>query len=337
MLLQFTLRLAAAEARASHRSQGRVHMLRPALNIYTLTAMVAIVVIVLAGVLGLVFGSFLNVCATRWPEDESAIKPRSHCRSCNRTLAWWENVPLVSWLVLRGRCRSCRAWIGWRYPLVELAVGILWALTAWQFFSVHPVPDFSSAAYAVDFASGIARIIFLWLLVALAVFDLENLWLPDRLIWPGIGLGLVLGLTRATLTTISIAGGGFAVWKHIAAQAVVDWFIGAVFAAGVLLVIRWVYQMIRDQEGIGMGDVKLMAMLGGWLCAIRLWLLALVLGIILGALVALLMLALPSMRAGRKNWNLQKLPFGTFICLGGIISSLWGQPISSAYLRWAGF
>ena len=242
---------------------------------YTLSAMTCIFGTLFAGILGLLFGSFLNVCATRWPEDESVIKPRSHCRSCNRTLAWWENVPLVSWLALRGRCRSCGAWIGWRYPLVELAVGVLWALTAWQFFSVHPVPDFSNVAYAVDLANGIAQMIFLWLLVALAVFDQENLWLPDRLILPGIGLGLVLGVTRATLSTFMANGGDFGVWKHTAAQAAVNWFIGAVFAAGVVLVIRWLYQMIRDQEGIGLGDVKLMAMLGGWFCAIRLWLLVL--------------------------------------------------------------
>ncbi len=290
-----------------------------------------------AGILGLLFGSFLNVCATRWPEDESVIKPRSHCRSCNRTLAWWENVPLVSWLALRGRCRSCGAWIGWRYPLVELAVGVLWALTAWQFFSAHPFPDFSNAAYAVDLANGIAQMIFLWLLVALAVFDQENLWLPDRLIWPGIGLGLVLGVTHATLSTFMANGGDFGVWKHTAAQAAVNWFIGAVFAAGAVLVIRWLYQMIRDQEGIGLGDVKLMAMLGGWFCAIRLWLLSLVLGVIVGAAFALLLLALPSVRASKKNWKLKKLPFGTFLCLGGIISCLWGQAIIDAYKRLAGF
>src|SRR5208283_1578920 len=109
-----------------------------------------------------------------------------------------------------------------------------------------------------------------------------------RLLWPGIGLGLVLGVTRATLSTFMANGGDFAVWKHRATQAAIDWFIGAVFAAGVVLVIRWVYQMIRDQEGIGFGDVKLMAMLGGWFCAIRLWLLSLGLGVVFGAFVALL-------------------------------------------------
>lgn len=304
---------------------------------YTLSAMVCTLGTLFAGIFGLLFGSFLNVCATRWPQDESVIKPRSHCRSCNRTLAWWENVPVVSWLALGGRCRSCGAWIGWRYPLVELAVGVLWSLTAWQFFSAYPFPDFSNAATAVDLANGIAQMIFLWLLVALAVFDQENLWLPDRLIWPGIGLGLLLGVTRATLSAFMENGGGFAVWEHIAAQAAVNWFIGAVFAAGAVLVIRWLYQMFRNQEGIGFGDVKLMAMLGGWFCAIRLWLLSLALGVVVGAAFALLLLALPSVRASKKNWKLKKLPFGTFLCLGGIISCFWGQPIIDAYKRLAGF
>ena len=291
----------------------------------------------LAGLLGLLAGSFLNVCATRWPEDESVIKPRSHCRSCNRMLSWWENVPLVSWLALRGRCRTCKAWIGWRYPLVELAVAVLWAFIAWRFFSLEPVTDFSSISYTVDLTNSIAQMIFMWLLVALAVFDQENLWLPDRLIWPGIGLGLMFGVARATLSTFMANGGDIGVWKNIATHAAVDWFVGAVFAAGVVLVVRWLYQMIRDQEGIGFGDVKLMAMLGGWFGAIRMWLLALGLGIVFGALVALLLLGLPSVRASRKSWKLKKLPFGAFICLGGIVSSLWGQPIIDAYLRWAGF
>jgi len=91
--------------------------------------MIRILGTIFAGLLGLAFGSFLNVCLSRWPEGESVVKPRSHCRHCSHTLAWWENVPLASWLVLRGRCRGCGAWIGWRYPLVEAAVGGLWA---WQ-------------------------------------------------------------------------------------------------------------------------------------------------------------------------------------------------------------
>ena len=94
--------------------------------------MIRILGTVFAALLGLAFGSFLNVCLSRWPEGESIVTPRSHCRNCGRVLAWWENVPLLSWLALRGRCRGCGAWIGWRYVIVEAAVGGLWAMVAWQ-------------------------------------------------------------------------------------------------------------------------------------------------------------------------------------------------------------
>ena len=280
---------------------------------------------VLAGLAGLALGSFLNTCASRWPEGEKVSTPRSHCRSCGRTLTWWENVPLVSWLALGGRCRTCRAWIGWRYPLAELAVGVLWAYCVCQIFIAAPELSFGVLSYGASqaLADGIARMIFLWLLVALAVFDAENLWLPDALILPGIGLGLVLALTRATLTAFGQYGGSFGVWKHLVAPSVVlFWFVGAVFAAGVLLVIRWIYQMIRGQEGIGFGDVKLMAMLGGWI-GLKGAMLSFAIAVVLGAIVALLLLSIPSLRAGGGKWGMKKLPFGTFLCVGGIVGGLW--------------
>ena len=114
--------------------------------------MIPIYVTVFAGVLGLAFGSFLNVCATRWPEEESNVKGRSRCRSCGRTLAWWENIPLASWLALRGRCRTCKTWIGWRYPLAELAVGGLWAFSAWHTFL--EAPELSTGNFTYDAIGG---------------------------------------------------------------------------------------------------------------------------------------------------------------------------------------
>jgi len=285
---------------------------------------------VLAAVLGLAFGSFLNVCASRWPENESILKPPSHCRSCDRRLAWWENLPLVSWLALRGHCRTCHASIGWRYPLAELAVAILWAATVWRFLSSHTQPDFSDLAYTIDLANTVASIIFLWLLVALAVLDAENLWLPDRLVLPGIALGLLLGVTCASLESFLHLGGGFVVWEHMVAMATVSWFLGAVVAAAVVLAARFIFIVIRDQEGIGMGDVKLMAMLGGWF-GIKRSLLAFAIGVVTCAVYALLMLRAPSIRANPKAWAKLKLPLGTFICLGGVVTAFWGVPIVLAY------
>jgi leader peptidase (prepilin peptidase) / N-methyltransferase len=290
------------------------------------------------GLAGLLFGSFLNTCASRWPQKESAVGPRSHCRSCGRTLAWWENVPLLSWLALRGRCRTCKAWIGWRYPLVELAVGALWAFTAWQTFRTAPELSYGTFSYnaCIALAEGIARLIFLWLLVALAVLDAENLWMPDRLIWPGIGLGLLLVVTRATLDSVLQYDAGFAVWQHLASTAVVFWFLRSVIPVGVLLVIRFVYFWVRGHEGIGMGDVKLMAMLGGWFGILRA-LLAFVFGVAIGAVVALLLLAIPSQRNDGKAWAQKKLPFGTFLCIGAVACTFWGVPIIALYRLWAGF
>jgi leader peptidase (prepilin peptidase)/N-methyltransferase len=293
--------------------------------------MIRILGTIFAGLLGLAFGSFLNVCLSRWPEGESIVRPRSHCRYCDHTLAWWENVPLVSWLALRGRCRGCRSWIGWRYPLVELAVGVLWAITVKPLFFYFQVPVMPAFVIFSILAVVVGKMIFYWLLVALAVFDAENLWLPDWITLPGVAIGLTLHATTLCIGLRNTVG-------HIEPRQL-DWILhylfGILAAAALILLIRWLYWLIRRREGIGLGDAKLMAMLAAWL-GLPGALLAFALGIILGALAALLLLAIPSARSDSERWSLTKLPLGTFLCIGGIISSLWGQPILAAYLRWSG-
>lgn len=293
--------------------------------------MIRILGTIFAGLFGLAFGSFLNVCLSRWPAGESVVKPRSHCRQCNRTLTWWENVPLVSWLGLRGRCRTCHAWIGWRYPLVELAVGVLWAYSAW-----HSILMVLDPHMAMGFYSGLAdvggKMLFYWLLIALAVLDAENLWLPDWITLPGIALGFVFAVLNPALQSLTPPS------YHrsaIAVAAILD-LLAIVLAASLILLIRWVYGLIRHREGIGLGDAKLMAFLAAWLGMPDV-LLAFGIGVVLGALVAIVMLAVPSPRRGSETWAMSKLPLGTFLCVGGIASSLCGGPIWAAYLRWAGF
>jgi leader peptidase (prepilin peptidase)/N-methyltransferase len=274
---------------------------------------------VFAALLGLAFGSFLNVCLSRWPEGESIVRPRSHCRRCGRILPWWENVPLVSWVALRGRCRGCGTPIGWRYVVVEAVVGGLWATVAWRSLAEAPlVPSMTVR----PLAEGLALAVFLWLLVALAVLDAGNLWIPDFLTLPGIGVGL--------LVTVLFEAKGTSLLPTLLYR-----IIGLFAAAGVVLVIRWAYWLLRRREGIGMGDAKLMALLAAWLG----WqgaLLGFVLGVLVGAAVALVAPVVPALR-GKERWGLTKLPLGTFLCIGGIVSGLWGPRIIAAYLRWAGF
>jgi leader peptidase (prepilin peptidase)/N-methyltransferase len=290
-----------------------------------------------AGLLGLAFGSFLNVCLSRWPEGESIIHPRSHCRNCQHTLAWWENVPLLSWIILRGRCRKCRVWISVRYLLVELAVGILWAITAW-----HVVPELLGNAFttmASNLVAAVGTMIFYWLLVALAALDAEHLWLPNMITIPGILVGILFSIARATLIALSpthYMENRFEAIKYEVIPVVMWTVIAIIVCAGLLLLIRWLYWIFRHREGMGLGDVKLIAMLAAWL-GLPATLLAFFISALLGALAGLVVIAVPAMRDEGEGWATSKLPFGTFLCIGGIISSLWGEPIIAAYLHAIGF
>jgi leader peptidase (prepilin peptidase)/N-methyltransferase len=301
--------------------------------------MIRILGTVFAGLLGLAFGSFLNVCLSRWPEGESIVQPRSHCRQCGRTLAWWENVPLVSWLALRGRCHTCRAWIGWRYPLVEAAVGASWAGYAWRLLSGPWDPDSTAFDFFIGFLFCGEKAVFFWLLLALAVLDSENLWLPNWVTLPGIALGFAFRLLDLVLITRSGAIDAFENVRYGAYGAAFQRLLGILAAAALMLLIRWLYWLVRRREGVGLGDVKLMAMLAAWL-GLPGALVAFVLGVVLGTLVGLVLLVIPSAKLDTTAWTAKKVPLGTFLCIGGIVSSLWGGPILAAYWaywRWAGF
>jgi len=293
--------------------------------------MIRVLGTIFAGLLGLAFGSFLNVCLSRWPAGESVVSPRSHCRGCGRALSWWENVPVVSWLALRGRCRSCGAWISWRYPLVELAVAATWSLIAWRF--LDSALDLTGAALPFELLRVVGRMILCWLLIALAAFDAEDLWLPDRLTWLGIAIGFLYCLIPLPfLGTFALVHVG----NNVYIQAVIASLLGILAAAGLILLIRWIYWLIRRREGIGLGDAKLMAMLAAWL-GLQGALLSFAIGVVLGAMAALVVLLLPSTRKNNEGWAATKLPLGTFLCVGGIVSSFWGEQMIHAYLRWAGF
>jgi leader peptidase (prepilin peptidase) / N-methyltransferase len=299
--------------------------------------MIRILGTVFAGLVGLAFGSFLNVCLTRLPDGESIVHPRSMCRTCRRSLAWWENVPVLSWLALRGRCRTCKGWIGWRYPIVELAVGILWAAIIWQ--AANPVLDpfpFGASNTAALFTASFlthsaqtagSKLVFTWLLVGLAAIDAEHLWLPDVVTLPGIVLGGAVTVLHGNLSEQQAENSASLLIRSI------DLAFDLLIAAGIIVLIRGLYWLIRRREGVGLGDAKLMAMLAAWL-GLPGTLLAFSIGVVLGAATGMALLLTVSSRL-TKSPAMTKLPLGTFLCIGGMVATLWGRQILTAYLRWA--
>jgi leader peptidase (prepilin peptidase) / N-methyltransferase len=302
--------------------------------------MIRILGTIFAGLFGLAFGSFLNVCLSRWPEGESVVHPHSHCRNCEHTLSWWENIPLVSWIILRGRCRNCYDLIGWRYPLVEFAIAALWSFQSWKILGMALDPETPAISPFIHFnlyneiGLALGTMIFYWLLVAMAVLDAENLWLPNSLTYPGIALGFVLNLVYRLSQDHYSDAPPPSMMREASFEAGAS-LVGILAAGLLILLIRWLYKLVRHREGMGLGDAKLMAMLAAWL-GLPGALLAFTLGVLIGSLAALVLLIFPAARRDATSFAASKLPLGTFLCIGGIISSLWGPRIVEAYLRWVG-
>ena len=240
------------------------------------------------GLLGLVIGSFLNVCIYRIPRNLSIVSPRSRCTACGHELAWYENLPVVSYVVLRGKCRSCGAPFSVMYPLVELTTAAVFEAGYWWY---GPTPLLA------------VRLLFACAMIVLFVIDLQHKILPNEITLPGIVVGLVLS---------GITGPG---WSSS--------LIGIAVGAGTLFAIAEVYYRIRGEEGLGMGDVKMLAMIGaflGW----KMVLLTLVLSSISGSIVGVAILLV------KKESLKYALPFGTFLAIGALISAVAGD----ALLMW---
>jgi len=239
---------------------------------------------------GLCVGSFLNVCIYRLPRRESVAWPASRCTTCNRALSWYENIPMVSWIVLRGRCRTCRAPVSWMYPIVEI-------VTALTFVSGYVLYGFTPTAAV--------RVAFACALIVLFVTDLQHQILPNIITVPGIAIGFVLSLF--------LPPG----WR--------DSLIGIVVGGGTLFAIAKAYYRVRNQEGLGMGDVKLLGMIGaflGW----KLVLLTLILASFAGSVAGGILIA-----SGRGSMK-YALPFGTFLAAGALVATIWGTPIIDWYM-----
>lgn len=248
---------------------------------------------------GLVLGSFLNVCICRMPRDLSVVRPRSRCPACSHPIRWFDNIPLLSWLLLGGRCRYCQTSISWRYPAVEAATAALFCLAGILW---------GPSLEAVKLST------FFFLLVGLIASDLETRILPDEFTLGGLLAGLAataaapfdnsllrLLWTEANPRFVSLAEAAFS----------------AMTAGGVLWLVGVVYERVRHREGLGFGDVKMVAMIGAFL-GLQKTLLVVLLGCLAGTVLGMVYILV-----ARKNFSTYQLPFGSFLGVAAAIVALF--------------
>ena len=266
-------------------------------------------------VFGLIIGSFLNVCILRIPLAQSIVLPPSHCPSCGKPIKAYDNIPVVSWLLLAGRCRKCKTHISAMYPMVELATGLLF-LACYLVFGLN--------AEALKWA------IFAALMIVLTITDFRERILPDKVNFVGLGLGLLLSLfTRPVDGTAPwLANHLFAYPPPEPVLSLADALIGAGVASGLLWLVAEGYFQARGREGMGFGDVKMMAMAGAFL-GVQRALLTILLGSLLGSLIGVAVIAI-----GRKGRDFE-LPFGTFLGAGAILVVFFGSPALDWYRAFA--
>jgi leader peptidase (prepilin peptidase) / N-methyltransferase len=250
--------------------------------------------VVVCGVLGLMIGSFLNVVIWRLPRGESIVRPPSHCPHCDTEIKPYDNIPVISWLVLRGRCRSCGASISPRYPLVELTCGVLWVAMALRFGA-----DWALPAYLVLVSA----------LLALSMIDFDTFLLPNKIVYP-LAAALVALFGAAAL--LDDAGGDY-----------VRALLGGLAAYAFFLTVHLI-----APRGMGFGDVKLSFSLGvalGWISWGSVFV-GLFLGFLLGAVIGVILIA-TKVRSRRDH-----VPFGPFLAAGTVLAILFGAPLLDLYM-----
>lgn len=267
--------------------------------------------------LGAAVGSFLNVVIHRVPREESIVFPNSKCPQCGAGIKPYDNIPLISWaILLRGRCRACKAPISARYPAVEALTAIMWGLVAWR----------TGFNIALPF-----DLVFVTAIIALIFIDSEHMILPNVITYPGVVFALIarvvipLVLQQPHFDDLST---GFVAWFGSAPLWLVSLagaFLGALVGGGSLWFVGWAWEKLRGVEAMGLGDVKMMLMVGAYL-GWRLTLLTIFLGAMSGALIGI------GLMIKSRDRNLQTmLPFGIFLGIGAIASLLFGTPLIAWY------
>jgi len=272
---------------------------------------------VVTGVFGAIIGSFLNVVIHRIPREESIVLPSSRCPSCGAAIAFYDNVPVLSYMLLGGRCRSCKIHISARYPIVEALVGLLWILVVWR----------EGLSWALPF-----DLIFLTAILALIFIDAEHMILPNRITYPGILFALIARVFVPLLQgqphfddlpfLINGVLSGMPIW----AASLIGALLGALIGGGSLWLMGWTWEKLRGIEAMGLGDVKMMFMVGAYL-GWRLTILNIFLGVLSGSLIGIAMM----LRQGKRNLQML-LPFGVFLGIGAIAALLFGTQIIGWYV-----
>ncbi len=253
-------------------------------------------------IFGLLVGSFLNVVIWRLTAEEQIIRGRSHCRSCGKMIAWYDNVPLVSFLMLMGRCRHCRAKISWLYPVIELATGLLF---------VAVFRRFGLTAEGVVYGALVGA------LIALTAIDAREMILPDEITLPGAVLGLAVSFLVPTLHGTTGRFDGLFLG-----------FLGALAGGGLLWLIGLIGSWIFKKEAMGGGDVKMMAMVGAVIGWQKVLLVNLILAPLIGSAVGLVL---------KYRFGKELIPFGPFLSAGTIAAIFYGDAMVYRYFSLIGF
>jgi len=251
-------------------------------------------------VLGLCLGSFLNVCIARMPDDRSVVSPPSHCPHCGSGIAWYDNIPILSWLILRAKCRACGNGIAATYPLIEATTGLL-VLLVWR--QAIPGVELLDAAHVALF---VYHTTFVCMLIGLTFIDLEHYIIPDEFSIYAVPVG-VLGALGIGFLAPDLAPS----WQQA--------LIGAAVGGGFLLAVAGIYWLIRREEGIGFGDVKLLAMIGSFLGAFPALFLVMLLSSIVGSIVGIAHIIFQG--RGLRT----AIPFGPFLAIGALITLFFGD------------
>ncbi len=272
---------------------------------------------IVAGVLGAIIGSFLNVVIHRLPHEESIVFPNSRCPECGSAIAFYDNVPVFSYLILRGRCRACKTSISARYPAVELLTALLYVAVTWH--------NGLTAALPFD-------LVFVTAIVALIFIDAEHMLLPNAITYPGVAFAIVARLVVPYLVGLPyhfddlpglLAGPLYGL--PLAVVSLIGAVIGALIGGGSLWLMGWTWEKLRGIEAMGLGDVKMMFMVGAYL-GWRLTILTIFLGVLSGSLIGI------GMMLQQRQKDMQMLlPFGVFLGIGAIAAILIGAPIVEWY------